>query len=70
MPIITRGHDVVKLSSERFRKNDPLIFEGDTNSLMANEWIKNIEEIFEYTNIPDEDKVICATYILQKDAHH
>lgn len=64
MPIVAQGYDVVKLASETFRKNNPLIFEGNIDPQMADGWIKNIEKIFEYTKIPDGDKVICATYIL------
>lgn len=42
--VATRAYDVVELTSERFRKNDSLIFESDTDLLMIEEWIRNIEK--------------------------
>lgn len=63
VPIVARGYNIVKLVSERYRKNDQLI-------LMTKEWIRNIERIFNYLRIPNEDKVIYAMYIRRKDACH
>lgn len=37
---------------------------------MVKEWIKNFERIFERTRILSKNKVICATYMLQKDTCH
>ena len=42
---------------ERFRKNKPPAFKGDTDPLLAEEWIRSIEGIFSYIRIPDEEKV-------------
>lgn len=44
--VVARGHDILELSIMRFRKNEPLIFESDTDLLIAKEWIRNIERIF------------------------
>lgn len=46
--------------------NDPPIFKGDTYLPMVEKWMQNIEKIFEYVMIPNEDKVICVTYMLKK----
>lgn len=64
MPVVARGYDVVVLTSERFRKNDSLIFESDTYPLMTEELIRNIKFFFEFARIPNKYKVICVTYIL------
>lgn len=61
--VATQGHDVIESTSRRFRNNGPLISEGDTNLLMAEELIRNFEGIFEYIRIPNENIVICATFV-------
>ncbi|PON74929.1 hypothetical protein PanWU01x14_046460 [Parasponia andersonii] len=55
---------------ERFRKNKPPVFKGETDPLLAEEWIRSLEGIFDYIRIPDEEKVSCATYMFQMDARH
>ena len=55
---------------ERFRKNKPLAFMGETDPLLAEEWIRSIEGIFDYIRITDEEKVSCATFMFQMDARH
>ena len=55
---------------ERFRKNKPPAFRGETDPLLAEEWIRSIEGIFDYIRIPDEEKVSCATFMFQMDARH
>ena len=36
--------------------------------VVAEEWIRMIEKIFEFVQIEDEDKVKCIVYMLIKDA--
>ena len=55
---------------ERFRKQGPPIFEGITNPLVAEEWMRSMETIFEFMQLNDHEKVSCATYMLRKDAHY
>ena len=57
-------------ASERFRKNKPPSFNGETGLLLAEEWIQNLEGIFDYIRIPEEEKVSCATYMFQMDVRH
>lgn len=57
-------------ASERFRKNKPPVFKGETDPLLAEEWIRSLEGIFDYIRIPEDEKVSCATYMFQMDARH
>ncbi|PON70114.1 hypothetical protein PanWU01x14_082890 [Parasponia andersonii] len=46
---------------ERPKKNKPPPFKGETDPLLAEEWDRSIEGIFDYIKILDEEKVSCAT---------
>ena len=52
---------------ERFRKLNPLIFEGGSDPMVAEEWMKTIEGMLNYAGILDAEKVICASFFLKKD---
>ncbi|KZV17890.1 hypothetical protein F511_43904 [Dorcoceras hygrometricum] len=43
-------------SQERFRRQKPQEFSGTTEPLVAESWIKSMEVIFEYLQIPDLDR--------------
>ena len=43
-------------ASERFRKNKPPVFKGETDPLLAEEWIRSSEGIFDY--VPNGCKVL------------
>lgn len=47
---------------------DPTDFDGGSDPLIAEEWIKSIEVIFDYMHIEDADKVTCAIFIMKKEA--
>ena len=52
-----------------FRRYNPRSFVGSKEDPVAAQmWIANMETIFESMRCPDEHKVACATYVLQKDA--
>ena len=68
-PAVAR-QETYEPACERFRKNKPPAFKGDTDPLLAEEWIRSIEGIFDYIRIPDEEKVSCATFMFQMDAKH
>ena len=55
---------------ERFRKQGPPVFEGNTDPLVAEEWMRSMETIFEFMQLNDHEKVSCATYMLKKDARY
>ncbi|KAL5549485.1 hypothetical protein UlMin_004716 [Ulmus minor] len=53
---------------ERFRKQHPPIFEGSSDRLIAEEWLHSIEDIFNFMRLNDHERVLCAIYVLRKDA--
>ncbi|KZV53623.1 hypothetical protein F511_29845 [Dorcoceras hygrometricum] len=55
-------------SQERFRRQKPKEFSGTTDPLVAESWVKSMEVIFEYLQIPDLDRPRCAIYMLRGDA--
>ncbi|KAI5327471.1 hypothetical protein L3X38_026867 [Prunus dulcis] len=55
---------------EQFRKNLPLVFEGEGDPLAAEEWISELKSIFTYIDCPVAQKVTCVTFMLKKGARH
>ncbi|MQL82129.1 hypothetical protein Taro_014598 [Colocasia esculenta] len=53
---------------ERFKRMTPPSFKGESDSLMAESWLRETEKIFRAIRCPDEDKVTLATYMLQERA--
>ncbi|KAL5563369.1 hypothetical protein UlMin_033116 [Ulmus minor] len=53
---------------ERFCKQHPPIFEGSSDPLVAEEWLYSIEDIFNFMRLNDHERVLCAIYMLRKDA--
>ncbi|XP_038902446.1 uncharacterized protein LOC120089092 [Benincasa hispida] len=52
-----------------FRKFNPSTFDGSSvDPIIAENWITEIETIFRHMNIPEEQKVNCATFMLRADA--
>ena len=45
-------------------KRNPPIFEGTMDPSMAKEWIRMMENIFEFVQIEDVGKVNCAVHML------
>src|SRR5262249_13745846 len=58
------------LSSERFRMNNPPFFSGARDPAKVEEWVRTIEGIFEYVDIPPRDQMKCATHLLRESARH
>ena len=58
----------LKPASERVMKRNSPVFEGIIDPAVVEEWVSMIEKIFEFVQIKDEEKVICAVYMLRKDA--
>ena len=52
---------------ERFRKQHPPIFQGSSNTLVGEEWLRSIEDIFNFMRLNDQERVLCAIYMLRKD---
>ncbi|XP_073298514.1 uncharacterized protein [Primulina huaijiensis] len=53
---------------ERFMKMRPKEFSGTTDPLVAEGWIKSLEVIFEFMELGDEDRLLCATYMFGRNA--
>ena len=43
-------------------------FEGATDLLVADEWLASIQVLLNFMNITDQEKVLCPSYVLKKDA--
>ncbi|XP_075521371.1 uncharacterized protein LOC142554593 [Primulina tabacum] len=53
---------------ERFRKMKPPEFEGSTDPMVALEWVKAVEAIYDYLQFDDKDRVSFAIFLLTKTA--
>ncbi|KZU86119.1 hypothetical protein F511_45976 [Dorcoceras hygrometricum] len=51
--------------AERFRKQGPKEFACTTDPLVAEEWIRSMETIYDYMGLADVDKVRCAIFMLK-----
>ncbi|MQL67928.1 hypothetical protein Taro_000204 [Colocasia esculenta] len=51
---------------ERFKWMLPPSFKGESDPLLAENWMREIEKIFRAVRCADEDKVTLATYMLQR----
>ncbi|KAL5537508.1 hypothetical protein UlMin_045605 [Ulmus minor] len=48
----------------------PAEFVGSSDPLEAEEWLSLIETILEFMELSDREKVMCASYMLRKDARY
>ena len=55
---------------ERFGKMKPAEFMRSTDPLEAEEWLSSIETILDFMELSDREWVMCASYMLRKDARH
>ncbi|KAL5541347.1 hypothetical protein UlMin_045674 [Ulmus minor] len=55
---------------ERFRRMKPDEFEGSSDPLVAEEWLSSIQTILDFMHLNEREKVLCATYVLKKDARY
>ncbi|XP_075499238.1 uncharacterized protein LOC142537622 [Primulina tabacum] len=53
---------------DHFRRMNPPEFIDGTDPLMALEWIKSLEAIFDYLKFTDQEKVSCVVFMLVKAA--
>ncbi|MQL67746.1 hypothetical protein Taro_000040 [Colocasia esculenta] len=61
------GHGVPSIM-ERFKRMAPPSFKGESQPLLAESWLREIEKIFRAIRFPEEDKVSLATYMLKERA--
>ncbi|MQL81725.1 hypothetical protein Taro_014186 [Colocasia esculenta] len=50
---------------ERFKRMAPPSFKGESQPLLVESWMREIEKIFRAIRCAEEDKVSLATYMLQ-----
>ncbi|MQM16181.1 hypothetical protein Taro_049136 [Colocasia esculenta] len=50
---------------ERFKRMAPPSFKGESQPLLAENWIREVEKIFRAIRCAEEDKVSLATYMLR-----
>ena len=48
----------------------PPSFEGSTNPLDAEEWLSTMETILDFMELKDDEKIVCAAYVLRKEARY
>ena len=48
----------------------PPSFEGSTNPLDAEEWLSSMETILDFTELDDKERIICAAFMLKREAHY
>ena len=48
----------------------PKEFEGSTNPLDAEEWLSFIQIIMEFMELNDQERIICASYMLKREARY
>ncbi|GMN68771.1 hypothetical protein TIFTF001_037820 [Ficus carica] len=55
---------------ERFRQMKVPEFEGPTNPIAADNWLIDIQVILDFMSLTEQEKVLCASFALKKDASH
>ena len=57
-----------ELVYERFRKQKPPMFQGTPDPAKAENWIKRIQQIFEYMQLTEAQKLACAVHQFDDEA--
>ncbi|GMN23223.1 hypothetical protein TIFTF001_043654 [Ficus carica] len=55
---------------ERFRRMKAPEFEGPTDPIVADNWLIDIQVILDFMRLTEQEKVLCASLALKKDARH
>ncbi|GMN22334.1 hypothetical protein TIFTF001_043496 [Ficus carica] len=55
---------------ERFRRMKALEFEGPTDPIAADNWLIDIQVILDFMRLTEQEKVLCSSFALKKDARH
>jgi hypothetical protein len=53
---------------DRFRRMKAPEFEGSTNPIDADNWLIDLQVALNFLRLNDQEKVLCASYMLRKDA--
>ncbi|GMN65380.1 hypothetical protein TIFTF001_034446 [Ficus carica] len=55
---------------ERFRRMKAPEFEGPTDPIAADNWLIDIQVILDFMRLTEQEKILCASFALKKDARH
>ncbi|GMN18900.1 hypothetical protein TIFTF001_046868 [Ficus carica] len=55
---------------KRFRRMKASEFEGPVNPLEAENWLLDIQGILDFMGLTEQEKILCASFILKKDSQH
>ncbi|GMN21605.1 hypothetical protein TIFTF001_040066 [Ficus carica] len=55
---------------ERFRRMKAPEFEGPTDPIAVDNWLIDIQVILDFMRLTEQEKVLCASFALKKDARH
>ncbi|GMN67656.1 hypothetical protein TIFTF001_036717 [Ficus carica] len=55
---------------ERFRRMKAPEFEGPTDPIEADNWLIDIQVILDFMGLTEQERVLCASFALKKDARH
>ncbi|GMN60094.1 hypothetical protein TIFTF001_029177 [Ficus carica] len=55
---------------ERFRQMKVPEFEGPADLIKANNWLIDIQVVLDFIGLSEQEKVLCASFALKKDARH
>ncbi|GMN70034.1 hypothetical protein TIFTF001_039083 [Ficus carica] len=55
---------------ERFRRMKAPEFEGLTDPIEADNWLMDIQVILDFMGLTEQERVLCASFALKKDARH
>ncbi|GMN74872.1 hypothetical protein TIFTF001_054468 [Ficus carica] len=53
---------------DKFRRMKAPEFEGSTNPIEADNWLIDLQVILNFLRLNDQEKVLCASFVLRKDA--
>ncbi|XP_062118967.1 uncharacterized protein LOC133832669 [Humulus lupulus] len=53
---------------ERFRKQAPPTFEGKTDPMVEEDWLRLVEAIFDHMELNDRQRISCAAHLLKLEA--
>ena len=59
-----------ELMYKKLRKMEPTEFDNSMNSDKVDEWIHSIQNILEFIELEDKDKVWCASCLLKRDTRY
>ncbi|GMN38054.1 hypothetical protein TIFTF001_042746 [Ficus carica] len=65
-PPLTREDSLHK----RFKRMKAPEFEGTATSIEVDNWLTDIQVILDFMGLTEQEKVLCASFVLKKDAQH